>query len=149
MPRLVITKGPGTGRDHAVGTECVIGRAADADFVVDDGGVSRRHCRVLAAGGTYAVEDLGSRNGTFVNGARVVQRQALVDGSILRVGGVEIVFRQTSIVAPPAGAAAGVAVPPAIRTPPAVASGSPPSAPASEAEKPRYEIHPRRRRPGW
>lgn len=147
MPRLVITKGPGTGRDHAVGTECVIGRSIEVDFMVDDAGVSRRHCRVLSTGGAYAVEDLGSRNGTFVNGQRVLQRQALSDGALLRVGGVEIVFRQKALTESPTPPASGVAVPPALARPAAVA---PPAAPpAAEPEKPKYEIHPRRRRPGW
>ena len=90
MPRLVITKGPGTGRDHAVGTECVIGRSTDADFVVEDVGVSRRHCRVLVGEGGYHVEDLGSRNGTFVNGARVTSARLLTAGDVIRVGHTDL-----------------------------------------------------------
>jgi pSer/pThr/pTyr-binding forkhead associated (FHA) protein len=149
MPRLVITKGPGTGRDHAIGTECVIGRAADVDFVVEDGGVSRRHCRLLSTPAGYAVEDLGSRNGTWVNGTRVVQREALADGAVLRVGGVEMVFRQKSIAEPAAPAAPAVAVPPAVARPSAVGPGGDAPVPPPAPAKPRYEIHPRRRRPGW
>ncbi|HVG94050.1 MAG TPA: FHA domain-containing protein [Planctomycetota bacterium] len=143
MPRLVITKGPGTGRDHAVGTECVIGRSTDADFVVEDVGVSRRHCRVLVGDGGYHVEDLGSRNGTFVNGARVAQRQSLSDGAVLRVGETEIVFRQKSMLESPAPPHAAAAVPPAVAKPSVAA------APASEPERPKFDVKPRRRRPGW
>lgn len=127
MPRLVVTKGPGTGRDHAVTTECVVGRGGDADFVVEDGNTSRRHCRVQVDGAGYAVEDLGSRNGTFVNGTRI-QRQALVDGDIVRIGNTEFIFRQQGLIAPSTAAAAraigaprAISVPPAVSVPPALA----------------------------
>src|SRR5436190_23824555 len=101
MPRLVITKGVGTGRDHAIGPECVLGRAPDVDFVLEDVGISRRHCRVRPEGAGFVVEDLGSRNGTLVNGNRV-QLHALVDGDVLRTGGVEMVFRSDAVAAPAA-----------------------------------------------
>lgn len=121
MPRLVITKGSGIGRDHAVTTECVVGRGADVDFVLEDGNTSRRHCRVLLDGTGYAMEDLGSRNGTFVNGTRI-QRHALTDGDVVRIGGTEFVFRQMGLIAPStASAARAIAVPPAISVPRAVA----------------------------
>ena len=104
MPRLVITKGAGIGREVAIETECVLGRSSDATFVLVDGGISRRHCRVVAEGSSYAIEDLGSRNGTFLNGVSVVQRSALADGDLIRMGGLELVFRVQ-------GAAAGSAAP--------------------------------------
>src|SRR5262245_11634133 len=113
MPRLVITKGAGLGRDHAIGTECVLGRAPDVDFVVDDLGVSRRHARVYREGDAYVVADLGSRNGTFVNTQRV-QAASLNDGDLIRVGGVELVFRQKDIAATPKSPGAAVVVPPTV-----------------------------------
>jgi pSer/pThr/pTyr-binding forkhead associated (FHA) protein len=140
MPRLVITKGNGTGREFAVGTEAVVGRAADVDFVLEDVGASRRHCRVSAQGGVYVVEDLGSRNGTWVNGTRV-QRGVLKDGDLIRVGGVEIAFRQKS--ATDASAASGSATAPTPGSTPAPASAPP------APEKPKYDINPRRRRTHW
>jgi pSer/pThr/pTyr-binding forkhead associated (FHA) protein len=97
MPRLVITKGPGTGRDHAVGTEAVVGRAPDVDFVLEDSLVSRRHARVFREGDAYVVEDLGSRNGIYANGKRV-PRLRLDDGATFTVGETEISFRQKSLV---------------------------------------------------
>ncbi len=121
MPRLVITKGPDIGQEYAVGPECVVGRGADADFVLKDTNASRRHCRVLAEGAGYAIEDLGSRNGTFVDGTRI-QRAALADGSIVRIGNTEFVFRQKGLVASStAGAARSVPVAPAVAVPPAIA----------------------------
>jgi predicted component of type VI protein secretion system len=97
MPRLAITKGTGAGRDHAVGTECVLGRAPDVDFVLEDNLVSRRHARVFREGEGYVVEDLGSRNGTFVDG-RKVARAGLEDGATIKVGSTELAFRQKSLV---------------------------------------------------
>lgn len=119
MPRLVITKGPGIGRDHAVGTECVIGRAPDVDFTLEDPNASRRHSRVLAEGDAYVIEDLGSRNGTFVNGARVVQREALRDGDVVRIGGTEFVFRQKGLLEAPVRARPAAVVPPVVPAAPA------------------------------
>ena len=55
--------------------------------------VSRLHCEVRKVGGSWvAIDDGLSRNGTFVNGNRVVGRMRLADGDLLRVGGVEIAF---------------------------------------------------------
>ena len=114
MPRLVITKGPGIGRDHAIGTECVLGRAPDVDFTIEDTNASRRHSRVLAEGDGYVIEDLGSRNGTWVNGARVVQRQGLRDGDVVRIGGTEMIFRQKGLLESPAPVRPTAVVPPAV-----------------------------------
>lgn len=150
MPRLVVTKGSATGRDHAVTTECVVGRGTDVDFNIEDGNASRRHCRVLVDGAGYAVEDLGSRNGTFVNGVRI-QRQAIKDGDVVRVGSTEFVFRQQGLIAPstapsaraivtpPAvNAARTIAVPPVVARPaaPAPSAATPPAAPAPAAATP-------------
>lgn len=122
MPRLVITKGPGIGRDHAIGTECVLGRAPDVDFTVEDTNASRRHSRVLAEGDGYVIEDLGSRNGTWVNGARVVQRQALRDGDVVRIGGTEMIFRQKGLLETPPPARPQTPSVPQVPVPPAVAA---------------------------
>jgi pSer/pThr/pTyr-binding forkhead associated (FHA) protein len=142
MPRLVITKGPGVGRDHAVATECVVGRATDADFVLEDPGASRRHLRVSRDGDGYVVEDLGSRNGTIVNGARI-QRHALADGDLLRVGGTEMIFRQKDLLEG-GGAPAqkpAVLVPPIVVKAPPAAGASPPA----PAKKPLPPVRPSRR----
>ncbi|MEW6323022.1 MAG: FHA domain-containing protein [Acidobacteriota bacterium] len=71
-----------------------IGRAAGADFVVDAALVSRVHCRLTLTGDRLEVEDLGSTNGTWVNGTKVA-RAALAEGDRLTVGRVEFeVFRR-------------------------------------------------------
>ncbi len=68
------------------GERLLIGRAADSDLVVDDVLVSRRHAEVRAVdGGAWEVVDLGSHNGTFVNGQRV-DRERFATGDVLMIG---------------------------------------------------------------
>ncbi len=72
------------------GTESTLGRAGDADLVVDRPLVSRRHCRLVAhPDGRLEIEDLESTNGTFVNGRRV-QRARLEPGDRITVGRVDL-----------------------------------------------------------
>ena len=70
--QLVILVGPDAGQRFAVHDDIVIGRDADVGVPVQDDGVSRRHCAIRRdAVGEFIIEDLGSRNGTFVNGIRI------------------------------------------------------------------------------
>ena len=89
----VLHTSAGTDGDATVfrvtdGATKTIGRAAPADFVVDEALMSRVHCRLSATGGELVVEDLESTNGTFVNGRRI-DRALLVAGDRLRLGRVE------------------------------------------------------------
>jgi FHA domain/Domain of unknown function (DUF4388) len=68
------------------GRPLVIGRQADADLVIPDDLLSRRHARLAFEGDELVVEDLGSTNGTYVNGARVT-RGRVSEGDRLLVGG--------------------------------------------------------------
>ena len=98
MPRLVIKKGEGVGRDKVLsGGECVIGRGPDADFTIEDNLASRRHFRVMQEEGVYWVEDLGSTNGTLVNGRRT-QRVQLMDGDQIQAGSTEVSFVQKDLL---------------------------------------------------
>lgn len=63
----------------------VIGRGGDADLVLDDTGVSREHVRLIVDNGQLLLEDLGSTNGTFVNGQQVTQWR-LMSGDRITVG---------------------------------------------------------------
>ena len=84
------------------GTLKTMGRAPGVDFVVDAALVSRVHCRLtLSAGNELALEDLGSTNGTFLNGQKVT-KATVNDGDRLTVGRVEFVVNVESN-APPAG----------------------------------------------
>ena len=71
-----------------------IGRTARADFIVDAALVSRIHCRLTASpSDQLVVEDLGSTNGTLVNGKRVLGEQLLSDGDRLQLGPVVLMVR--------------------------------------------------------
>jgi DNA-binding response OmpR family regulator len=78
-----------------------IGRWQDNDVVVDDRWVSRNHARIRREGETYVVEDLGSKNGTFVNGQRITGPVALADGDTLQVTPlIELTFVDYGATAP-------------------------------------------------
>jgi len=66
--------------------DAVIGRAAQAELRVEDDGISRAHARIRAETNRAWVEDLGSRNGTFVNGARISEPTELRNGDKIQVG---------------------------------------------------------------
>ena len=67
------------------GTTCTVGRAPGADIWLRDDGVSREHARIEHDGRDYWIKDLGSANGTYVEGQRV-DRKALADGDIIQLG---------------------------------------------------------------
>jgi hypothetical protein len=69
-----------------------IGRASDNDVIVDDPMVSRHHCQLKLQHGAYGFTDLGSRNGSTVNGQPVTQI-ALGPGDIIRIGDTQIEFQ--------------------------------------------------------
>jgi pSer/pThr/pTyr-binding forkhead associated (FHA) protein len=74
----------------------VVGRSRECDVRIDDGNVSRRHCEVAQESPTaWVVADLGSTNGTEVNGRKVSRRTRLDDGDRITVGGTELVFGRT------------------------------------------------------
>jgi len=79
--------------------ESVIGRARDAFVRIDSGGVSRHHARILVRGGEARVEDLGSKNGTFVAGTLLTGARLLRDGDEIRVGPVALTFRVAATTA--------------------------------------------------
>lgn len=70
----------------------VIGRQPDCDIVFDDPNISRRHAEVRVAAGEFTVADLGSTNGTKVNGVDVSIARALRDGDIITLGSNSIRF---------------------------------------------------------
>jgi pSer/pThr/pTyr-binding forkhead associated (FHA) protein len=74
------------------GSMKTLGRAPRADFVVDAALVSRLHCRLSLDDDGLGVEDLGSTNGTWVNG-RKIARAPLMAGDKLKVGRVEFSIR--------------------------------------------------------
>ncbi|MGE0790008.1 MAG: sigma 54-interacting transcriptional regulator [Sandaracinaceae bacterium] len=82
------------GTEHRFETERIdVGSHARNDLCVEEEGVSRFHARITIAGGKVLVEDLGSMNGTFVDGVRV-ERAYLTAGSVLSLGHAQLTVRQ-------------------------------------------------------
>ncbi|MGY2083531.1 FhaA domain-containing protein [Blastococcus sp. SYSU DS0539] len=89
---VLVVDGPGTRHELSTGRN-VIGRGTEADIRLPDTGVSRKHVDVVLDGDVAVVEDLGSTNGTLVNGRRIT-RQPLSDGDVIRIGHSVLVYRQ-------------------------------------------------------
>jgi two-component system, cell cycle response regulator len=85
---LLVLAGPQFGEVFALepGRELLIGRREDADLPIRDDGISRRHASLRVEGEGAVIRDLGSVNGTYVDGARVEEAR-LVDGSRVAIGG--------------------------------------------------------------
>ena len=73
--------------------ETIVGRSVDCNIRFNDSGVSRRHLRFVVDAAEVTVEDLGSRNGTYVNGDRIAKRRVLSPGDDVRLG-----FRKLRLV---------------------------------------------------
>jgi DNA-binding winged helix-turn-helix (wHTH) protein len=71
----------------------IVGRGTDASVWIDAPGVSRHHARIVVQRGEAMLEDLGSKNGTYVGGDRVTIPRRLADGDQVRLGSVVITFR--------------------------------------------------------
>jgi DNA-binding response OmpR family regulator len=83
------------GQFALAASEVLIGRAPDSTLVINDPLVSRRHARIRsgpAVGYRYILEDLGSRNGTYLNGRRLAEARVLEQGDELRIGSTAFTF---------------------------------------------------------
>ena len=122
-PRLVIEDGEGHRQVVPfAGDEITVGRAPEGNTVrLTDRDVSRRHARFLHANGVVFVEDLGSANGTRVNGERVEGRRRIRQGDLIQIGEHDLAIE--------GGAATSEALP-------AVASSTAPTAPGLPAAAP-------------
>jgi hypothetical protein len=136
-----IEKKPMDGREHAIDSEATVGREG-CDIVLPDPEVSRRHAAVRATAAGPAVEDLGSSNGTFVNGVRIEGTRQLADGDRVRFGNTEWELRATATAhlrAPQVTASRAIpaepaaAAPPPSAPPPAAPQAAPPQAAAPQA----------------
>ena len=81
----------------------VLGRHPYCEVVVDHGAVSREHARISRDKGRYFLEDLHSRNGTYLNGKPVERKQPLFNGDVVRICDLEFVFYTESVERPPSG----------------------------------------------
>ena len=94
-PTRLVTVEPATraGLEVALGPELTVGRAAGCSMVFDERFVSQVHCRIFLRDGAVFVEDLGSTNGTWVNGARVVGQMPARLGDRIQIGNVVLEVR--------------------------------------------------------
>lgn len=144
--RLVIQTGPNPGRDFPLQkSEQFIGRDLNNDIVINDAEVSRRHARIFLQGTSYVIEDLGSTNGTYINGQRLMGPYVLRPGEIITLGEkINLVFEATSFSEPTVQPAAPIRAtqPPLVQAqpitppPPPIQQPAPPPASAAPAWQP-------------
>lgn len=93
-PRLIVRLNGGVERVFPLGGDrVVVGRSSSCGIVLEDTGVSRRHAEIGREAGRFYVLDLGSTNGTYVNGRRV-SRQILADGDHVNFGKLAACFKE-------------------------------------------------------
>jgi len=91
---LVVKRGPNAGSRFLLDNELTqVGRRPDSDIFLDDVTVSRRHAEFYRHGGSFAVRDVGSLNGTYVNRERI-EEAALAGGDEVQIGKFRLVFLQ-------------------------------------------------------
>jgi hypothetical protein len=85
--QFVMRSGPTPGATFALeGDQLTIGRDSASAVAINDAEISRKHARLTFQGGKYVIEDLGSTNGTFVNGQRLVSAVVLKSGDVVSFG---------------------------------------------------------------
>jgi DNA-binding winged helix-turn-helix (wHTH) protein len=90
----------GQGEKMLVQGANVIGRAPDATIQIDSPSVSRYHARIVVSDDAATLEDLASRNGTYLNGMRVTGAAVLTDGNEIRLGSVVLKLRTSTPLSP-------------------------------------------------
>ena len=107
VAKLIVASGKSAGRSITLKHgKLLIGRAEECGIRPLGEEVSRRHCAVVEDAGSVTVEDLKSRNGTYVNGVKISAKVTVADGDIVRVGPLEL---KVSCAAPAAAAPAAAA----------------------------------------
>jgi predicted component of type VI protein secretion system len=136
--QLIMRSGPTPGAAFALeGDQLTIGRDSTNEITINDAEVSRRHARLTFQGGKFVLEDLGSTNGTFVNGQRLAGPRVLKAGEVVSFGEqIVLVFEASTfdpaatIASPRATAVPSVSRPISAPPPPAEYAGSVPASPA-------------------
>jgi sigma-B regulation protein RsbU (phosphoserine phosphatase) len=101
VPHLVVTPADGPTEYFALGAErATLGRASECDLILPDVVLSRRHAELVRSSRGWSLRDLGSLNGTRLNGVRVAGEQRLHDGDVIAMSDWKLVFREGD--APPA-----------------------------------------------
>ncbi len=151
--QLVVRSGPTPGKIFPImKTEVIIGRDLSADILVNDAEVSRHHAVIKFNANGYSIEDLGSTNGTVINGQRITGSQLLMGGELISLGEhISLVFEPQPVLDPDATIVSNYQVPPVmqqpiqpVNVPPAFIPITPPiaqpmSVPSSPPITPGYE----------
>lgn len=140
--QLIMRTGPTPGAAFTLeGDQLTIGRDSTNDIVINDAEISRRHARLTFQGGKFVLEDLGSTNGTFVNGQRLAGPRVLKAGEVVSFGEqIVLVYEVSSVdagatmVSPRAAAVPSASRPATPPPPPAEYAGSIPASPAPVVE---------------
>src|SRR5262245_28389394 len=106
MYHLLANNGPQAGHKYELkGEKWILGRHPDCHIVIEVGAVSRNHCQIVRDGHSYFLEDMGSRNGTFLNDEpeKIEGRRQLRLGDVVRVCEVSLTFASDAPYPPPAG----------------------------------------------
>src|SRR6266508_5743733 len=124
--QLIMRSGPTPGAAYTLeGDQITIGRDSTNGITINDAEISRRHARLTFQGGKYILEDLGSTNGTFVNGQRLAGPRVLKAGEVVSLGEqIVMVFEATNF-----DAGATVVSPRAAAVPPVSRPVMPPPPP--------------------
>lgn len=126
MAKLVVLTQSMAGRSVDLASErTTIGRVEENNFQISEPSVSSRHCEILLRGNDVVVKDLGSTNGTFINGERITDEGVLKPGQTLRLGNVELKLDTPGAPGAPAAAPS-----------PAPGASAAPPPPKKEAAKP-------------
>ncbi|MGI8622355.1 MAG: FHA domain-containing protein [Solirubrobacteraceae bacterium] len=96
MPKLRVASAPGLreGAAYDLTNGATLGRGSEVDIVLEDTFSSSRHARLVAHGDAVVLEDLGSTNGTYLNGEPLTGPQPLHDGDRIRIGDSEFTFER-------------------------------------------------------
>ena len=117
MPYLDAITGPAMGRRYPLeNSQYVMGRHPECDIVLESGSVSRQHAKISKNGPSFVLEDLKSRNGTFVNGRLINETTKLLEGDTIRICDIELNYHEevesSALTAHPAseGSALGIMI---------------------------------------
>lgn len=126
--QFTMRSGPNPGTVYPLeGDQLSIGRDSSNEVAINDAEISRRHARLTFQGGKYVLEDLGSTNGTFVNGQRLTGPRVLKPGEVISLG-EQIVFVYEAVETDPGATMVSQRKPAAPRPP-----AAPPPAPRQYA----------------
>jgi len=140
--QMVMQTGPTPNKSFTLSKkEIIIGRDTNADIVINVAEISRQHTRLRLEANGYIAEDLGSTNGTFVNGSRLTGPITLRPGDIIQLGEAATLAYQTTQYDPDATIVASAKTNIAAPSRPAPAPIAKPAAPAFAGNVPASPAH--------